>query len=309
MNTMALIALTTTVGLCLGFGLARIRGAGRRQRTEEVDAQMQQREASLLQELSARDTQIAKLRQDIDAQREGAVGKINEAFHASRNLANEITEDLGQISALMRENLQPAQSICEMGNSTRDILTHGRATLEGLSSSLTRLAELSKLIANLSLHMERVNERSRVIHNIANQANLLSLNAAIEAEHAGDAGRGFSVVANDMGRLSDLSAGAALEISNILGQSIDDVAAITAEIENRVTTFMAVSGDVAKTFADTEHEIGLIANVSSTLGDDSARTMDKFKQITESTETKMETLTKVLSDVTGMISGNPVTPR
>nr|WP_281419308.1 methyl-accepting chemotaxis protein [Marinobacterium ramblicola] len=79
--------------------------------------------------------------------------------------------------------------------------------------------DTNELMRRLSVNSQTINEMSAVIQGIADQTNLLSLNAAIEAARAGESGRGFSVVADEVRRLAKHSQESAAEI----GRTIEDI--------------------------------------------------------------------------------------
>ena len=85
------------------------------------------------------------------------------------------------------------------------------------------LNEAQQLIAALNQQADQINKITASIAQIANQTNLLSLNAAVEAARAGEQGRGFAVVANEVRNLAGRSADAAKDIKKLVEDSIGQV--------------------------------------------------------------------------------------
>ncbi|MFZ9882631.1 MAG: methyl-accepting chemotaxis protein, partial [Phycisphaerales bacterium] len=113
----------------------------------------------------------------------------------------------------------------------------GRSGLERMASSM---AELSSASHEVGHRLQTITEKAAAITGVvttitkvAEQTNLLSVNAAIEAEKAGDAGFGFLVVAREIRRLADQTATATTDIERIVVQMQDAVAAGTAEAVKR----------------------------------------------------------------------------
>ena len=101
-----------------------------------------------------------------------------------------------------------------------------------------------------------------VIKNISSQSNLLALNAAIEAARAGDAGRGFRVLANEMGRLASLSKDSAEKISTVLLEMKKAIETIGQQIHQSSFTSDGQSAATEEIAAATEEMLGVVKELS-----------------------------------------------
>ncbi len=133
---------------------------------------------------------------------------------------SQIAAAVKEISATTAELAGTMNTVHEGGKQTGALARAGRAGLNTMGSTMTRLAEGTNSISGkLSAVREKANDINAVVTTItkvADQTNLLSINAAIEAEKAGDSGRGFLVVAREIRRLADQTAVATLDIETMV---------------------------------------------------------------------------------------------
>jgi len=146
--------------------------------------------------------------------------------------SNEIATAVNEISATSRELLHTMIQIAEAADRTSALAREGRTGLKGMEVSMQALAaasnSISAKLAAIRKKTERINSIVTAITKVADQTNLLSLNAAIEAEKAGEAGAGFGVVAREIRRLADQSALASLDIEHMVEEMQE---AVTGGVE------------------------------------------------------------------------------
>ncbi|MCL2556954.1 MAG: methyl-accepting chemotaxis protein [Treponema sp.] len=106
------------------------------------------------------------------------------------------------------------------------------------------LHEVNADIREIARESEGLLEINQVMQNIASQTNLLSMNAAIEAAHAGDSGRGFAVVADEIRKLAENSSAQSKTIGIVLKKMKDSIDKITHSTENVLDKFEAIDASV-----------------------------------------------------------------
>ncbi|MEI7435409.1 MAG: methyl-accepting chemotaxis protein [bacterium] len=192
---------------------------------------MTQRLASLVGQVQRSSVQLVSTATEIAAashQQEAAVTE----FGAS---TTEVTAAVKEISATSQELVRTMQDVKIASAKTEGLADTGRAGLTGMEGSMRQLAEATSAIsARLAVINEKanaINSMVTTITKVADQTNLLSLNAAIEAEKAGEYGLGFSVVAREIRRLADQTAVASLEIDQTVREMQTSVTAGVMEMD------------------------------------------------------------------------------
>jgi methyl-accepting chemotaxis protein len=134
----------------------------------------------------------------------------------------EIAAAVSEISAAGKELVRTMDEVSEHASRVATMAVGGRSELAGIESTMKQLVEstasFSPKLAAIKDHADNITAIITTITKVADQTNLLSINAAIEAEKAGEYGRGFLVVAREIRRLADQSAVATLDIENMVRQ-------------------------------------------------------------------------------------------
>ncbi|MFP3042018.1 methyl-accepting chemotaxis protein [Treponema primitia] len=167
------------------------------------------------------------------------------------NQVEQQTSSVNQSSSAIEEMLANIQSVTQTlvkntanVNNLSEASEVGRSGLQGVAADIQEIARESEGLLEINVVME----------NIASQTNLLSMNAAIEAAHAGEAGRGFAVVADEIRKLASSSGEQSKTISAVLKKIKDSIDKITKSTETVLNRFEDIDGGV-KTVSDQEENI------------------------------------------------------
>lgn len=155
-------------------------------------------------------------------------------------------------------------------------------SIEGLAGSVqSAFAELG----NLQRDAAQIDTVVNTIKGIADQTNLLALNAAIEAARAGEHGRGFAVVADEVRTLSGQTQEATVEVTSIVGklrQTMDSLSAIIDSSQAKAVSSVEQVVDSGKALEEISHKVGTIRNMNQEIAHTSEQQKQGAQVITKS---------------------------
>lgn len=222
----------------------------------------------------------------------GAVEQAGQVTKASENV-NEIATEITQVA-------DKGGTVAAASAHTTEAARNGEAVIKetegGMENIRAIVQDAAAAIRELGSRSEQIGEIIKVIDGIAEQTNLLALNAAIEAARAGEHGKGFAVVADEVRKLAELSGKSTKEIGTI-------VVAITGGIEQSVAKMTAVTGEVEQGVKLTG-EAGLALRQILEFADQANEQIQQINLSTQLISEKSKDMVSAIDNVAAIVQQN-----
>ncbi len=211
----------------------------------------------------------------------------------SASAVEEMTATAGEVARNSTEAARIAQETAETARGGQEVMTQ---TVTGMQQVSEAVVQAANIITTLGRSSDQIGEIVRVIEDIADQTNLLALNAAIEAARAGEQGRGFAVVADEVRKLAERTTKATKEIGDMIRQIQQDTKSAVASMEqgtNQVGQGVELASKTGEALSKIHEMInataGMIQQIASAAEEQSNATRQIASDLEAMTETTRQT--------------------
>ncbi len=234
-------------------------------------------------------SQLSASSNDINDHAQNQSTKTTQAASAMEEL-NSSFVNVAQNSVNAADSAKEAAELASKGGET---VTE---TISGMNRIANSVRESAKTIEALGSRSEQIGEIIKVINDIAGQTNLLALNAAIEAARAGEQGRGFAVVADEVRKLAERTTSATNEIGDMVkgiqddtGKAVESMQSGTLEVEEGLRSADQAGEALQRIVSSVQNvtdmiqQIATAAEEQSSTGDEVATNIESVADITRQT--------------------------
>lgn len=240
--------------------------------------------SKISEQLSASSQQLSSASEETTTSAESISSRMEDMSYDAQHQTKYAEQIHGRTQDMNQQLIECAEKILHMDTEAKDVNSRAamgnqkiKHTISGMEEIKVQTEKIGQVMEALLQHSTEIGEINSLITSIASQTKLLSLNASIEAARAGEHGRGFSVVAEEIGKLSEQSQKSAQDISVLIDRITDSIENAhqlmdqeTQYVQNGILTvnesrsaFEDITGNVASMMTGMEEVVAFVESVKS----------------------------------------------
>jgi len=227
-----------------------------------------------------------------------SVDKISETVEGLRELLNKQDESVNQAASSVTQMISNIDSVT---NLMQKMAEDFDALKKDVDDGIIRQDEVNTQIQKIESQSKLLSEANAVISSIASQTNLLAMNAAIEAAHAGDSGKGFAVVADEIRKLSETSSAQSKNIGVQLKEILDLITNVVKSSNLADNAFKGVM-EKANTTGDLVHQIELAMAEQSQGSNVIGQALGEMNNATSQVKTASDDVDSARQEIIGSVN-------
>lgn len=266
--------------------------------------------ASLIRDARGTSEAILTLSRELDDSAKHLAESVEQQSKNTNQVSAAVTEMAASIEEVREKSCEGERAASESGQRASDGVHVVSDTVRQIQEISSQFQSSSESIAELGSKSDEIGEIITAIDDIADQTNLLALNAAIEAARAGEHGRGFAVVADEVRKLAERTTQATEQVSRSISETQENTGAVVESMQvgrDRVETGVRLATEASESLASIQESSADVRQMVSSITAASAEQATASREIATAIETIVDatrgvsTNTDRVSDSSGLL--------